>query len=279
MTLLGKIFTGLISALSVVFFVLALVVNATHIDHRKQLTALQGTAKRLETTIDELKKQVDQKTTELFQEQAARRSALSSLQSQLDNERGRLADATSELSRLNAVNTQQNQNLSTTIAEVRRLTDENENIKKQMDIIITDRNQQRKKVISLTDSLNTLRSLEDDLKAQVKKLQDDSTLYQARWETAQSALKTVGITDPEDVPPADLKGEILKVNSDQLVEISVGRDDGLREGHTLDVYRGGQYLGRIRIRRVADDKAVGQILSSFRKGYIQEGDKVAARIN
>ena len=65
----------------------------------------------------------------------------------------------------------------------------------------------------------------------------------------------------------------------QQVVVSVGRDDGLRAGHKLEVYRGGQYLGRIEIKSIKDDQAIGQILASFRKGFIQAGDKVAAKIN
>jgi hypothetical protein len=97
-------------------------------------------------------------------------------------------------------------------------------------------------------------------------------------ETRSAALAAAGITDPDDVPPSDLKGVVLAVGNDQSVEVSVGRDDGLREGHMLDIYRNGSYLGRIQLRTVADDKSVGKIIPAFRKGYIQAGDNVAARV-
>jgi hypothetical protein len=97
-------------------------------------------------------------------------------------------------------------------------------------------------------------------------------------DTRGSALKSFGLSDVDDVPPADLRGEVLAVNSNQLVEISLGRDDGLREGHTLEIYRGAQYLGRVQISKTQDDKSIGKILASFRKGYIQAGDKVASKV-
>ena len=96
-------------------------------------------------------------------------------------------------------------------------------------------------------------------------------------EVRGAALAAAGITDPEDVPPSDLKGVVLAVN-EQSVEVSVGRDDGLREGHTLDIYRNGSYLGRIQLRSVEDDKSVGKIIPAFRKGFIQAGDMVASRV-
>lgn len=279
MTLLGRIFTLLVLLLSVAFFIISLLANASHLDHKKKIAQFQTQARQLETTVDELKKLVEQLKTSLAQEQVSRKSALSALQTQLDSAREQLAQANTELNNKAATLTVQTQKLSETIDRVAFLTKQNDTLKVEIDKIITDRNDQRKRVISLTDNLNGLMSVESDLRAELARLQNDATLYQARAETATSALKAAGIRDFDDVPPTDLKGEILAVNSSQQVVVSVGRDDGLRAGHTLEVYRGGQYLGRIEIKSTKDDQAIGQILTSFRKGYIQAGDKVASKIN
>src|SRR6202035_3848526 len=42
-----------------------------------------------------------------------------------------------------------------------------------------------------------------------------------------------------------LRGEILAIDNEDRVEVSLGSDDGLREGNTLEVYRGNKYLGRM----------------------------------
>lgn len=278
MTLLGKIFTLLLMLLSLLFFFLSVVVNATHRDDKSKIAEFQNRAKTLETTVDELKKSVDSKKTELDQERVARRTALAALQTQLEAIKGQLAEANSELQQLNSVNTMQTQKLSDAMDTVKRLTSENDLVKQEMDKVIDDRNLQRRSVISLTDRLNNLMSIETDLRASIKQLQDQSTVYQAQAETMKATLASAGITDPEDVPPADLRGLVLAVGSDQQIEISVGRDDGLREGHTLEVFRGSSYLGRIQIQRVIDDKSTGKIVPGFRKGAIQAGDKVVARL-
>src|SRR5207253_2185853 len=54
-------------------------------------------------------------------------------------------------------------------------------------------------------------------------------------------------------PPTYIKGKIAKVNPQDrnLVEISIGTDQGLNKNHTLEVYRLSptpEYLGMIRIR-------------------------------
>jgi hypothetical protein len=279
MTLLGRIFTLLVLLLSVAFFIISLLANSTHIDHKKKIATFQTQAKQLETTVDELKKLVEQLQTARAQEQAGRRSALAALQTQLENAKEQLAQATTELNDKAAALTQQTQSLSATVDRVKQITTQNDTLKAEIDKIITDRNDQRRKVITLTDNLNGMLSRESDLKSERSKLQQSSTYFQAKAEMAESALKTAGITDFDDVPPADLKGVVLEVGSNQSVVVSIGKDDGLREGHKLEVYRSGQYLGRIQIGLVEDDKATGQILTSFRKGYIQAGDKVAAKVN
>jgi len=279
MTLLGKIFTLLVLLLSVAFFLVSLIANSSHIDHKKKVATYQTQAKKLETTVDELKKLVEQLKTSLAQEQLSRKTALAALQTQLEAARDQLAQANTELNGKAATLTIQTQKLSETIDRVAALNKQNDTLKTEIDKIITDRNTQRRNVVSLTDRLNGLLSVESDLRSEMARLQSDVTLFQAKSETAESALKTAGITVFEDVPPADLKGEILTVSNSQRVVVSLGRDDGLREGHRLEVYRGGQYLGRIEIQTIEDDKAIGKILASFRKGFIQVGDKVASKIN
>jgi predicted nucleic acid-binding Zn-ribbon protein len=279
MTLLGKVFTLLILLLSVAFFIISLLANSTHIDHKKRVSQYQTQAKQLETTVDELKKLVEQLQTSRAQEQASRRTALAALQTQLESAKEQLAQANLELNSKAATLTENTQKMGETLDRVKLLTSQNDALKTEIDKIISDRADKTRRVINLTDKLNGMESQSADLKAQVAQLQVDLTTYQAKAETASAALLAAGIRDPEDVPPSDLKGEVLSVGSNQSVVVSVGKDDGLREGHYLEIFRSGQYLGRIQIRKVEDDKAIGQILASFRKGYIQAGDKVASKVN
>jgi chromosome segregation ATPase len=268
----------LLLILSVAFFVASVVVNASHKDLRSQVADFQSRQKSLETTIDELKKAAEVNKTLLAQEQVARRVSLAALQTQLDTEREKNQQANTQLNDLNSKNTQATQSLAQTLAELKRITSENDLLKQEIDKIITDRNGQRRTVISLTDELNTLKSKKIDLDAEIKNLREQSTLFQALADTRGAALAAAGVKDPEDVPPSDLKGVVLAVGQDQSVEVSVGRDDGLRAGHQLDIFRNGSYLGRIEIRTIADDKAVGKVLPSYRKGFIQAGDRVASKV-
>jgi hypothetical protein len=184
-----------------------------------------------------------------------------------------------QIKELKQTNTLLNQTLNQTQQDNNRLATENDLIKKQIDQIIQDRNTQRLRVVALTDQLNSLQSVMADLRAEEEKLRNQNTLLEARTQTMRATLVSAGLSeDPDDAPPAGLKGEVLAVGKDNMIEVSVGRDDGIKAGHQLEIYRGSQYLGRVSILRVEDDKAIGAIVPGFRKGRIQAGDQVAANI-
>ena len=80
----------------------------------------------------------------------------------------------------------------------------------------------------------------------------------------------------EKIPPA-VAGVVTAV-SKNLVEISLGSDDGIRDGHQLDVFNNTNFLGRIKIRRTAPNRAGGEIIPEYSKGEIKKGDRVATRL-
>ncbi len=91
-------------------------------------------------------------------------------------------------------------------------------------------------------------------------------------------------------PPPQVEGEVTatrkgKRNNTEYVEITIGGDDGLVEGHVLEAYRTGlengeqpRYLGRIRIVYVAPDRAVGLVIEKAKNGVIREGDHVSTKL-
>jgi hypothetical protein len=78
------------------------------------------------------------------------------------------------------------------------------------------------------------------------------------------------------VPKID--GLVTAIGEENLIEVSVGSDDGLRAGQTVEVYRGASYLGRAEIVKTAPDRSVAKILRQYRRGLIQKGDRVATRL-
>jgi hypothetical protein len=86
-------------------------------------------------------------------------------------------------------------------------------------------------------------------------------------------------------PPQYVKGKVLKVNPTdaRMVVISLGTDVGLKQGHTLEVYRlkpQPTYLGRIQIVDAAKGQATGRLMAPARgkTPKIEVGDEVASSV-
>jgi myosin heavy subunit len=282
MTLLGKVFILLTLLLSGIFFTLALAINASHTNWRDVVTGPNGyeaQIKKMQATINELKSAIEKAQNELATEQAARRIALASLQTQLAEQQEVLKEKEKNLLELQATRRLNDDTLSRTSQDLERLTQENSEIKKLIDQTIQDRNDQRAKVISLTDEFNSLQSVYADAKAREEQLRDENTTLEARTSIMRATLTKAGLSeDPDDAPPDGVHGLILAIGRDNMVEVSLGRDDGMKVDHELEVFRGTQYLGKIRIIKIADDKSIGVILKDYRNGLIQKGDKVAAKL-
>ena len=276
MTLLGKVFIGMIAVLSVIFFAFSLMVNASHINYRDMVedkdTGLKALLTREQAKSRELTELVQKQKDAMAIEQLARRAALSSLQTQLElliadvsDKEKLLAENQSQLTQLIATEQLTQQELSAR-------SKENEELRLQLVQAREDRNAQFQKFAKTYDEFLRLQGDKDTLEAQSKEL--------ARVHTAAKQIMDIMGVTPEtklDGPPA-VNGVVTRV-SNNLVEVSIGKDDGIRIGDQLDVYRGGAYIGRINITRSEDDKAIGEVLTTYSKGFIVKGDRVDSRLN
>ena len=98
-------------------------------------------------------------------------------------------------------------------------------------------------------------------------------------------------TDPKsyarEIAPTPLVyGEVVEARRSsrtgrELIEISIGSDDGIKQGTTLFVYRTGErsrYLGEIIVELVRPDKAVGVVVNKAKNGVIEAKDYVTTRL-
>jgi predicted nuclease with TOPRIM domain len=273
MTLLGKIFTGLVFALSLMFLALAVAVNATHVNWRDEVlkpnTGLKSMVEQASRARVELQQQLEKTRVELSQEQAARRTTLAALQTQLDQYLAQLQQSVAEVQRLESQYTELTQTVKNKTERLAATTQQNEQLKEQLNAARTNFDAQFAKATKLTDELNTLRGTlqgieerNQQLAAQVSRFKEVTDAY------------GINVDDPIDRSPPDVNGEVLAVDSNRLVEISLGYDDGLREGHLLEVSRGGQYLGRVLVRKTEPNRAAAEILREYRQGLIKKGDRV-----
>jgi hypothetical protein len=87
----------------------------------------------------------------------------------------------------------------------------------------------------------------------------------------------------EDGPPA-VTGKVMGTRTAdglELVEITLGSDDGLVAGHMLDVFNAdgrGKWLGQVKVFQTTPDKAVCIVQKDTQAGRIREGDYVTTKL-
>lgn len=273
MTLLGKSFSVVILILSLTFMVLALAVNASHRNWRDVVLGPTGLKVKIEDAerINEQLRDSETRTrAELAREQAARRTALGSLQTQLDQLRSDLIASQQEANAFNSQITEMTETDKSRAEELERLTAETTDLRAQIRSEQQDRDKLFAETLVLTDQMNKLRGFKQMLEERNEQLMAQVT----RFEEVLTS-KGIDANEPLDGAPPERNGNILVINRPKhLVEVSIGFDDGLRKGHYLEVTRKGRYVGKLRVRITEPNRAVAEILKDYSEGLILEGDRV-----
>ena len=288
MNLVGKIFVFLIFCMSVVFMSFAVMIYATHKNWRDEVLRQDvgprgekiGWKKRLE---DEKQKNVElQAQKENLQNQIATQEAAKRQEiAKLEAEYGRLQDENTQLKDTYVEKTRE---LSDLLAKVQAQQDvlealREENEQMRVDIATTRGviDEQLEKYLIQTEQLH-------QAQGELKRLEERKGQLLEELALAERVLQANDLTKntPVDDTPPPIDGVITAVKrmKDNIyVEVTVGSDDGIRQGNKMEVYRGGQYLGQIEIVRTAPDKSVGRIDRSRQQGEIRARDRVETRRN
>ena len=277
MNLLGKILVVTLFVLSVGYMWLAISVYAYHRDwktqaetaqkqlqeERNNFQALQNKSNALESQLTAEADAALQQVRKLETETIRLAEANKAIQGQLD---ALSADARQAVEAVTA--TQQNNN---------QLAEEVSRIRDDISKAIKEKDDSFDVALKATEELQSIRNdLESALETQRELVADAGRMTRVmESEGLDPNTPADGITPRVDgfVSRTQRKGGV------QLVEISIGDDDGVRIGDTVEVFRDTKYKGRLEILKTAPDRAVGRVDTRFQQGPIQEGDRVATRLN
>ncbi len=276
MNLLGKIFVVFIVLVSFGLMLLSMVVYATHKNWKDEAAKVQSSLQTARNENQQLQSEYQRLDSQLKSEIEAAQQDVRKLESE----------------RVTLIN----QNLT---------------IQKDLDLLKQDRRKATAMVASTQENntglMNEVTGLREEIRAAQQArdesftttLKTTSELHEKQGQLASAVermkqlLQQLGSTtallqrngldphaDPDAVAP-HVRGVVSATHrtaGNHLIEISIGADDGLRPGHTVEVFRGERYLGRAEILKTEPDRAVARILRSFQKGQIQEGDHVATKL-
>jgi hypothetical protein len=141
----------------------------------------------------------------------------------------------------------------------------------------------RNKAIQREEESRTARARLDGL---LKILQEkERVIAQLQAGPAVAAGSPVGGANFQNPPAGFVKGIIRKIDDKDraLVKISVGSDVGVKEDHTLEIYRltpRAEYLGRLRVVESFPHEAIGRLvrIGTMPLPALKEGDEVASSI-
>ena len=273
MNLLGKIFTFAILFASILMLVVAVAVYGTHKNWQTAYNTLNTTYQAAQVANADLEAKYLAQISQLKADQEAAQQDVRKLESE----------------RVALVN--QNAGIQKEVDQLRAERRANEAL-----VAATEENNNRltTEVTSLREAIRTHQQARDEAFTQVLRATSDLHLTAGQLQSLQErytqivqdlATKTAALRENNIDPNAEVvprvRGKVSKTlhqGSDHLIEITVGADDGIHAGQTVDVFRGTRYLGRAKIIRADPDRAVGQLMREFQQGQIQEGDDVATKL-
>lgn len=292
MNLVGKIFIVLIFVMCLVWMGFSVAVYATHKNWKEIVedpeNGLKFQVDRANEDNEELKDQKAKLESELAAEKAARRQVLAKLEMANAELKRQLVEQERDLNNEKQKATEALARLRDTEAEIAEL---------RIDILGGTRDGQQ--VVGYREEIRQAQADRDKYFDELVKATDQ--LHQAANEyralRARTTALAADLADAKEVlrlhdlqskpavyqgTPPTVDGVVLKVGADGLLEISIGSDDGLLKGHTLEVVRQGggvsTYLGRIVVTETSPDKSVCKVLPAFLQGAIQRNDRVTSKL-
>jgi hypothetical protein len=275
MNFFGKVLTVLVFAASLMLMVTALFVYATHRNWKDDfdklkadLLVVQNQNQQLESQKNSLESQLNAELEYVKQEA----SKLTTEREQLVSQNVSLQNQLDQLLQLERTNTAA---VAATQANNEKLTGEVGALREEIRTNQAERDRAFTTTVRSTDELH-------HAQGELTVLRERNTQLAQEIGNKTRLLDDNGIdpnTDPGAVVPRvrGIVSSIQNTAGSQLIEISIGSDDGLKRDHTVEIFRGDRYLGRAEILKTEPDRAVGRILRQFQQGQIEEGDDVATR--
>lgn len=276
MNTLGKIFIGLVFAMSLLLMSYSVIIYKTHENWKKRADEL---AVQLKTRTDEKSKLEEEKNkiyTQYQDELGRRIAAITALQTEVE----KLND---ENKTLVAEKTRLDNDLKAAVDTLGRAHDSLANARAEMHQLRADMRKVQADWGTLFTKLVKETDRAQQLSLQLATYQSVGEQLAKDYRDACEVLRKFDLKrTPDaynDVPLKGVEGLVTEVRPNGWVEISIGGNSGLMKGHKLDIYRSANghssYIGKVEVVRTEPDKAACIILPEYRKGTVQREDTVA----
>src|SRR5262245_26695612 len=291
MQFVGKILVVLQLILSVLFMAFAGVLYSTQMKWRDEALKQKDLVTKVTKEREDARSDKDRVTTEMTAKVNAADKKRAEVEGDNTTLKAEVARLKKELADATIAQTTSGEQAQIAGAEAQARNEESGNLR----LLLTDMQKARDEDFATRSKLeDQVRSLQLDFDTATKKNRE----LLARNSLYQQALEVAGISaDPSELagrasPAPRVEGIVEEIKparrqgASELVEISLGSDQGLKKGHEMTVYRTGlnkpgqrpKFLAKIVIVNTTPDKAVGEVIESTRNGVIQKGDNVTTKL-
>jgi Membrane-bound metallopeptidase len=285
MNLIGKILVGVIFVMSIVFMTFAIVAFSTQHNWKEQFQKVDAEKQLVQSQNSKLQQEIAQ----LKEESEATKDSLQKSVADLAKKNGELAKENADLAAQVDGYRDESNNMCVLATQTQ------ENMAKLRDELVTTRETLAKTETAKHELFEDLVKANDTARALSLELATLKSYFEELKEShaqASELLARLGYDklSPEvyanfiaNKPPQRVEGTIVDMRQNGMLEINIGSDDGLIQGHQLHVYRDNEgiqsYLGRIEIIKVEPSKSAGKIMPEYRTGTIMANDYVTSDLN
>jgi uncharacterized protein YlxW (UPF0749 family) len=276
MNLVGKIFVVLIFVMSLVFMSFAVMVYSTHRNWNEEITRKGGSKPGYQEQLQKAREENAQLRAEkrnlratLDAELVAKTQALGKLESELKIVNQQLAE-------LNKTNEDKGKQLAAAADGLKIAQDNLTNLRKEVETLRAEirtvhgeADKQFARATELTDKLHNAAGQLQTLSERNKQLATDVARYRSLLNANNIPTNT-----PADAKPPRVAGVVRQVTGADSIAVSLGSDDGIREGHRMNVVRGDKYLATVQIEKTDPHRSIATVLRETKQGQILEGDRV-----
>lgn len=273
MNTLGRAFVILNLVMSIAFFTIALMIGASHENWREKANELKVKAEEQARLRVEAVKEQSEKALQVRAEQFMRAQQIAASNTQVQTLVERLNAMTQQLQTA----TQDKENYQNRLkesesriakqdVELDRLNKENSDL---LDRVVAAKNE----VVSLTNQKYNLQNQQRLLQEREASLAQQNALL-----TKVTKAHNIDPTEPVAKIQPRLDGKVASVDRDlNLVVVNLGLDDGLREGHKLEIFRGDKFVGSALVLKSDPNRASARLIPESMQKIVQQGDNVTTK--
>ncbi|HMO13554.1 MAG TPA: hypothetical protein PKA83_05450 [Pirellulaceae bacterium] len=254
--------------MSILFLFVAFMVAASHQNWKQRAEENQRIANQRLANQKALAAEIAKKEIVIQKEKVARQLMLAQLESQWQAEKRKYESKEKELLTAQA-------NL---LVLSNTLQQAEERIKEQDQQVVSLTTQIRGLVENIAHENQRVIELQTQVfenRGKVDALEQQRAVLANSLAKSTKVLNSLGKNEnslTEHIAPV-LTGIVTGVTG-ELVEFSLGEDDGIKNGHTVDVYRDNRFRGSATVIRTFNNRAVARLIPEMTKSAIEIGDNV-----